>query len=77
MEGLFTQDVLSLKKIRTRPDIMIHFDQWLGFLLIMTLLVIGFWIMFFVVSLLPYWIYGALKNPVKKKEDLEQYQEEQ
>ncbi len=38
---------------------MFEFDQYLGFLLFLTVLSIGFWVMFFLVSIIPYWIYGA------------------
>ncbi len=38
---------------------MFTFDQFLGFLVIMIVLTIGFWLMFFLVGILPYWIGGA------------------
>lgn len=36
-----------------------EFDQYLGFLLFLTILTIGFWLMIFLVSIIPYWIGGA------------------
>ncbi len=39
---------------------MFEFDQYLGFLLFLTILTIGFWLMIFLVSLVPYWIGGTL-----------------
>lgn len=46
---------------------MIEFQQWLGFLLIAVIGLVGFWIFFFLISLLPYWIFGALKDHYKQK----------
>jgi len=39
---------------------MFDFSQYLGFLAFMTIVTIGFWLMIFLVSILPYWIGGAL-----------------
>jgi uncharacterized membrane protein len=53
---------------------MFEFDQYLGFLAFLTILTIGFWLMIFLVSIIPYWIGGALmenwklKREAKKKE---------
>ncbi|MBU2526414.1 MAG: hypothetical protein KKC03_07425 [Bacteroidetes bacterium] len=41
---------------------MFEFDQYLGFLAFLTILTIGFWLMIFLVSILPYWIIGAAKE---------------
>ncbi len=46
---------------------MFDFSQYLGFLLFMTVLTIGFWLMFFLVGFLSYWIPGALKEFYKEK----------
>ncbi|QAA80370.1 hypothetical protein EI546_00865 [Aequorivita sp. H23M31] len=46
---------------------MFTFDQFLGFLAIMIVLTIGFWLMFFLVGILPYWIGGALKESWDEK----------
>jgi hypothetical protein len=54
---------------------MFDFDQYLGFLAFLTILTIGFWLMIFLVSIIPYWIGGQLlenmklKNEAKKKEN--------
>lgn len=40
--------------------IMFDFSQYLGFLAFMTIVTIGFWLMIFLVSILPYWIGGSL-----------------
>jgi uncharacterized membrane protein len=53
---------------------MFDFDQYLGFLAFITILTIGFWLMIFLVSFIPYWIGGVLienfkmKQAAKKKE---------
>jgi len=44
---------------------MFEFDQYLGFLAFLTILTIGFWLMIFLVSLIPYWIGGALMEWIK------------
>ena len=46
---------------------MFEFDQYLGFLLFLTILTIGFWLMFFLVGFVPYWIGGALMELYKEK----------
>lgn len=58
----------------TKRAIMFEFDQYLGFLAFLTILTIGFWLMIFLISFIPYWITGALienfklKREAKKKE---------
>lgn len=46
---------------------MFEFDQYLGFILFLTILTIGFWLMFFLVGFVPYWIGGALMELYKEK----------
>jgi hypothetical protein len=46
---------------------MFEFDQYLGFILFLTILTIGFWLMFFLVGFVPYWIGGSLKELYKEK----------
>ncbi len=49
---------------------MFEFDQYLGFLLVLTILTIGFWLMFFLVGfVIPYWIGGALLEKWKLKRE--------
>jgi uncharacterized membrane protein len=45
---------------------MFEFDQYLGFLAFLTILTIGFWLMIFLVSILPYWIIGAAKERIQE-----------
>ncbi len=46
---------------------MFEFDQYLGFLAFLTILTIGFWVMFFLVGFLPYWIGGAIMELIKER----------
>jgi len=39
---------------------MFTFDQYLGFLAFLLILTIGFWLMIFIMGILPYWIGGSL-----------------
>ncbi len=48
---------------------MFEFDQYLGFLAFLTILTIGFWLMIFLVSILPYWIFGAAKERFQEIRD--------
>ena len=46
---------------------MFDFDQYLGFLAFLTILTIGFWLMIFLISFIPYWIVGATMEHFKYK----------
>ena len=46
---------------------MFDFDQYLGFLAFLTILTIGFWLMIFLISFIPYWITEALIEHFKYK----------
>ena len=48
---------------------MFDFDQYLGFLAFLTILTIGFWLMIFLVSIIPYWSGGALIENMKLKRE--------
>ena len=45
---------------------MVEFPQYLGFILFLTILTIGFWLMFFLVAFLQYWVGGALWERFKE-----------
>jgi hypothetical protein len=45
---------------------MFEFQQYLGFLLFLTVLTIGFWLLFFLVGFVQYWIGGALWEMFKE-----------
>lgn len=47
---------------------MFEFDQYLGFLAFLTILTIGFWLMMFLLLfVVPYWIFGATMERLKEK----------
>ena len=49
---------------------MFEFDQYLGFLLFLTILTIGFWLMFFLLLfVVPYWLGGNLMEIWKEKRE--------
>jgi len=49
------------------PENMFEFQQYLGFLLFLTVLTIGFWLMFFLVGFVSYWVGGATWEAYKEK----------
>ena len=48
---------------------MFSFDQFLGFLAVMTVVTMGFWLLIFLMGLLPYWIGGALHENWKMRKE--------
>ncbi|MGO3182889.1 MAG: hypothetical protein ACTIJ9_08665 [Aequorivita sp.] len=48
---------------------MFTFEQYLGFIVIMGVVTLGFWLMFFLVGILPYWIGGSLYENYKIKQE--------
>lgn len=48
---------------------MFTFEQYLGFLAFLMILTLGFWLMIFLVSILPYWIGGSLYEKWKMSRD--------
>lgn len=46
---------------------MFEFSQYLGFLLFLTILTIGFWLMIFLVGFVHYWIGGSIIELLKEK----------
>lgn len=46
---------------------MFDFQQYLGFILFLTILTIGFWLMFFLVGFVQYWIVGAMRELYKER----------
>jgi hypothetical protein len=46
---------------------MFEFQQYLGFLLFLTVLTIGFWLMFFLVGFVSFWVGGATWEAFKEK----------
>tara|TARA_R110002124_G_scaffold138576_6_gene302316 strand:- start:270085 stop:270255 length:171 start_codon:yes stop_codon:yes gene_type:complete len=55
---------------------MFDFDQYLGFLAFLTILTIGFWLMIFLISIIPYWIGGQLYENWKLKREAKKNERE-
>ncbi|WP_417360958.1 hypothetical protein [Galbibacter sp.] len=67
---------LSLERIQKISGIMFEFDQYLGFLAIMAVLVIGFWLMIFLLTfVVPYWLGGSIIELIKEKKAAKKAQE--
>jgi hypothetical protein len=48
---------------------MFDFTQYLGFILFLTVLTIGFWLLFFLIGFATYWVAGASWELYKEKRD--------
>ena len=49
---------------------MFEFDQYLGFLVVLTILTMGFWIMIFLITfVIPYWIGGTFVERMKERKE--------
>lgn len=55
---------------------MFEFDQYLGFLAFLTILTIGFWLMIFLVAIVPYWIGGSVMELMKEKKEQKRLEKE-
>lgn len=45
------------------------FNQFLGFIAVMTVVTIGFWLLIFLVGFLPYWLGGAVRELLQEKRE--------
>ena len=59
-------DLLSLSLYKKSPEDMFEFDQYLGFLAFLVILTMGFWLMIFLVAIVPYWIGGSVTEMLKE-----------
>ncbi|CAM4267352.1 hypothetical protein [Gillisia limnaea] len=55
---------------------MFEFDQYLGFIAFLTILTIGFWLMFFLIAIVPYWIGGSVMEMLKEKKEKKRLEKE-
>ena len=56
---------------------MFEFDQYLGFLAFLTILTIGFWLMIFLLTfVVPYWLFGNLREQFKERRKAKRAQRE-
>lgn len=55
---------------------MFEFQQYLGFLMFLTVFTMGFWLMFFLVGFVFYWVTGASFELWKEKRAAKKYEEQ-
>jgi len=56
---------------------MFEFDQYLGFIAFLTILTMGFWLMIFLLTfIVPYWLFGNIRELLKEKRDAKRAQRE-
>lgn len=55
---------------------MFEFDQYLGFLAFAGIALMGFWVMLFLTSILPYWIGGAIKELLDERKEKKRLEKE-
>ncbi|WP_324721137.1 hypothetical protein [Salinimicrobium sp. HB62] len=55
---------------------MFEFDQYLGFLAFLIILLIGFWVMLFLTAIIPYWIGGAVKEMLDERKEKKRLERE-
>lgn len=48
---------------------MFTFSEFLGFLAVMVIVTMGFWLLIFLVGLVPYWIGGALRERMQERKE--------
>jgi hypothetical protein len=49
------------------PENMFEFQQYLGFLMFLTILTMGFWLMFFLIGFVSWWVGGASMELYKER----------
>lgn len=55
---------------------MFEFDQYLGFLAFLIIITMGFWLMIFLMAILPYWIGGSVMEMMKEKKEKKRLERE-
>lgn len=55
---------------------MFEFDQYLGFLAFLFILTMGFWLMIFLMAILPYWIGGSIAETLKERKEQKRREKE-
>jgi uncharacterized membrane protein len=48
---------------------MFEFQQYVGFLIFLTILTIGFWLMIFLIGFVQYWIFGAVREMYRERKN--------
>lgn len=62
-QSLYRVHLLIIKN----SEPMFTFGQYLGFILFLTVITIGFWLMMFLIGFVQYWIVGAMKELYKER----------
>lgn len=55
---------------------MFEFDQYLGFIAFLVIGLLGFWVMVFLIGIIPYWIGGAVKEMLDEKKQKKRLENE-
>lgn len=54
--------------VTLKTSSMFEFDQYLGFLAFLGIVIIGFWLMIFLLTfVVPYWLFGNLREMYKER----------
>ena len=65
-----------MRIIQKTPENMFEFQQYLGFLMFLTILTMGFWLMIFLINFVFYWIGGASWELYKERKAEKKRKEE-
>lgn len=60
-------NVIPLKRIQKNSENMFEFQQYIAFLIGLTIMTMGFWLMIFLINFVFYWVIGASKELIKEK----------
>lgn len=60
-------NVIPLKRIQKNSENMFEFQQYIAFLIGLTIMTMGFWLMIFLINFVFYWVTGATKELIKEK----------
>lgn len=63
-----SKEFISLNRFKN-SETMFEFEQYLGFIAFLTILTMGFWLMIFLVAIVPYWIGGSVTEMIKEKRE--------
>lgn len=56
---------------------MFEFDQFLGFMAFLIIFLMGFWVMLFLTSIIPYWVGGAIKEMMQERKEKKRLEKEE
>lgn len=64
--GLVKETLYLCKRIYKKSGIMFEFQQFIAFLIGVTILIMGFWLMLFLISFVFYWAFGGTIDLIKE-----------